>query len=151
MMRCLTALLGTLILTLASAAEMQDRLLVEYIHGYPQLLLSDQTVVISIVRDRGDMIEGDLDIDQLFEAVSDVLEDYDVSRSWAFLHPDAPFIRITVSFDGEQWRLISDTAPALVREDLKPDDMDDDLRHQVAFEKIRLLAHAYVQKQLVRP
>jgi len=147
-MKHFASILIALLLIATNAIAADDNLTLTYTSGYPPPGQSSGTVEIQITRFPETSRKQDIEIDRFFAEVGAVLKEYKVNNDWSLVQPDSAYVRISIKLDGRKWELSSSFPPGPIHAALE--NMDVDVRHQHAFEKIRLLVHEHVQKRLRR-
>ena len=137
-----------LLLIAANATAAEDNLTLTYTSGYPPPDQSSGTVEIQLTRFPVTSRKLDIEIDRFFADVGAVLKEYKVNNDWALVQPDSAYVRISIKLDGRRWELASSFPPGPIHAALE--NMDVEVRHQHAFEKIRLFVHEHIQKRLRR-
>ncbi len=111
MRRSAQALLGLTLISTTAFAQVEDKVSIRYLPGYPLPSRSNESVDVRVERRSPPARVGDQDIDRFFSLVQATLSEYRIVRDWQFLIPDAPSIEITVDMNGRRTRLISAHVP----------------------------------------
>ena len=143
----LMIVLAALVVTAASA---QDRVVITYTAGYPLPDRSSSAAKVEIMRYTAPLKQREVEVDRFFGDVRKLLSEYRVDRKWSFIQPDSAYVSVAIHLSEGDWELASSLPPAPAAETLTIDEMDTQVRHQVAFEKVRRLAHEYLQQRTQR-
>lgn len=150
MNRPCVALITVLAALVVNVASAQERVVITYTAGYPFPDRSSSAAQVEIVRYAAPLKQQEVEVDRFFGDVRKILSEYRVSSKWTFVQPDSAYVRMAIHLSEGDWELASSLPPAPGAETLSINKMDTQLRHQVAFEKVRRLAHEYLQQRIQR-
>jgi hypothetical protein len=109
MTRTVTAILGAVALGCSSGGVWAvDSVKARFTSGYPPPSVSSESITLEVMRIPAALRGDHREIDKFFESVRAVLKSCGVTKSWQYLPPDSPFVRLEIALDGNSLELITD-------------------------------------------